>query len=620
MRRLSTIGLLGLLLAIGAAGPSSAAAAPSLRTILHRIFKHVCTTPLAGQASCLAIAVTNPDGSTPAATSPLAGPNAVSPAATPAGFGPTDLQSAYSLASAAASAGGGETVAIVDAYDDPNAASDLATYRSTYGLPACGPGCFTKLNQNGGTTYPAGNSGWAEEISLDLDMVSAICPNCKIMLVEASTANFTDLGTAVNTAARLGATQISNSYGGGESAAENNWSTSYFNHPGIDIMVSSGDNGYGVEYPSASQYVTAVGGTTLSRASNARGWSESAWSGAGSGCSVYVAKPSWQLDTGCPRRMVSDVSAVADPHTPVAVYDTYGVGGWLQFGGTSVASPIVASIYALAGGRSPANTYGSYAYANTGQYNDIVGGSNGSCSSSPYQCTAVTGYDGPTGVGTPNGVGPVTPPPPATPPVNTMLPAVNGTPTAGQVLTATTGVWTGSPATYTYVWDRCSSSAPSSCGSTGTAGSTYPLTAADVGKYITAVVNAQNSAATVSATAPLVGPIAAAPPPPPASFSLSASPTTQSVSQSKSASYTISVNPLNGFTGVVAFTASGLPSGVTAAFSPTSSPTRTTLTLQSARTSPTGPHPIKVTGTSGSFPSASVTVNLTLNGCFIFCF
>jgi hypothetical protein len=620
MRRLSMIGLLGLLVAVAAVGPSSALAASGR---VQRIFKRACNTPSAGHASCFAIAVTNPDGTTPGAAAPLASPNAVSPAVTPAGFGPGDLQSAYSVASAAASSGGNRTVAIVDAYDDPNAASDLANYRSTYGLPPCGPGCFTKVNQSGGTSYPSGDAGWGEEISLDLDMVSAICPNCKIILVEASSSTLASLGTAVNEAAKLGATQISNSYGGGESGSENSYSTSYFNHPGVDIMVSSGDGGFGVEYPAASQYVTAVGGTSLSRASNTRGWSESAWSGAGSGCSAYAPKPTWQLDTGCPRRMVADVSAVADPNTGVAVYDTYGEKGWMVFGGTSVASPVVASIYALAGGRSPGSTFGSYAYGNIGQYNDVTSGSNGSCSGT-YQCTGRVGYDGPTGIGTPNGAGPVgpppPPPPPPTPPVNTALPSISGTLAAGQVLSANPGAWTPSPTSYTYLWERCTANSVAACSSTGASGSTYTLTGADAGDFVTVIVTASDGATSLPATAPLVGPVASAPPPPPASFSLSASPTSVSVSQSKSAAYAITVNGVNGFTGSVAFSASGLPSGVTASFSPLTSTTKTTLTLKTASSSPTGAHPVVITGTSGGFAAASTTVNLTINRCFIFCF
>ncbi len=322
----------------------------------------------------------------------------------PTGYNPADLDAAYTLS---ATGGAGQTVAIVDAYDDPNAEKDLGVYRSTFGLPACttANGCFRKVNQTGGTSYPRGNSGWAEEISLDLDMTSAICPQCKIILVEASSNSFTNLLAAVDEAVTLGANAISNSYGGSESSGETSYE-SHFNHPGIAITASSGDNGYGVEYPAASGFVTAVGGTSLTRASNARGFTETAWSGAGSGCSAYISKPGWQTDAGCARRTVADVSADADPNTGVSVYDTYrvsGGGGWLVFGGTSVASPIVASVYAVAG-NAATTQYGSYPYANTASLFDVTSGSNGSCGGS-YLCTAVVGYDGPTGLGTPNGVG-----------------------------------------------------------------------------------------------------------------------------------------------------------------------------------------------------------------------
>jgi subtilase family serine protease len=174
----------------------------------------------------------------------------------------------------------------------------------------------------------------------------------------------------------------------------------------VAITASSGDGGYGVEFPAAAQTVTAVGGSSLTRASNARGWSETAWSGAGSGCSRYVPKPSWQHDAGGSRRTVADVSAVADPNTGVAVYDStpyQGASGWMVFGGTSVSSPIIASVYALAGNAGSLSN-GSFPYSHTSSLFDVTSGSNGSCSPS-YLCTATAGYDGPTGLGTPNGTG-----------------------------------------------------------------------------------------------------------------------------------------------------------------------------------------------------------------------
>ncbi|MBB5888938.1 S8 family serine peptidase [Kutzneria kofuensis] len=346
--------------------------------------------PAPGFAACKALVRTD------------SGARTFSPAA-PSGLSPANLRAAYKLPT---TGGAGLTVAIVDAYDDPNAEKDLATYRSTFGLPACttANGCFKKVNQSGAASpLPAGNTGWAEEISLDIDMVSAVCPSCHILLVEATSASIANLGTAVNTAVRLGAVAVSNSYGGAEFSTEASADT-YYNHPGVAITVSSGDSGYGVEYPAASRYVTAVGGTSLRTASTARGWSETVWSGAGSGCSRYETKPSWQHDTGCTRRTVADVSAVADPATGVAVYDTYGVGGWLVFGGTSVSSPIVAGVYALAGRPAAGSVPASLAYSHTGSLFDVTSGSNGSCSGS-YLCTAKASYDGPTGLGTPNGLG-----------------------------------------------------------------------------------------------------------------------------------------------------------------------------------------------------------------------
>ncbi|MGE7435907.1 S53 family peptidase [Kitasatospora sp. NPDC001175] len=359
-----------------------------------------CDTLAKGDTmACNALRVTN--------TVQRVHPMGVTPNATPSGYGPSDLLSAYNLP---AGGGAGQTIAIVDAYDDPNAESDMAVYRAQYGLPACttANGCFKKVNQTGGTKYPSKNSGWAGEISLDLDMVSAIAPNAKIILVEANTAGMTNLGTSVNTAVKLGAKFVSNSYGGSESSADTSYDTSYFNHPGVAITVSAGDSAYGAQYPASSRYVTSVGGTALKRSSGARGWSESVWStssteGTGSGCSAYDAKPTWQKDTGCGKRTVSDVSAVADPATGVAVYQTYGGSGWAVYGGTSASSPIIAGVYALAGAPSTGSYPASFPYAHTSALNDVTTGSNGSCSPS-YLCTAGTGYDGPTGLGTPNGL------------------------------------------------------------------------------------------------------------------------------------------------------------------------------------------------------------------------
>ncbi|MFJ9906977.1 peptidase S8 [Streptomyces sp. NPDC101152] len=396
----------------GTAGQADAATAASKVTWTAT----PCATPQhKGELACDSYRVT---GGLTAFQKQQAAKSGVTPkaatASTPSGYGPGNLQSAYGLTSAAASNGAGHTIAIVDAYNDPNAESDLATYRSYYGLPACttANGCFKKVGQTGSTTsLPSSDSGWSEEISLDLDMASAICPKCNILLVEANSATMANLGKSVNEAVTLGAKYVSNSYGGSESSSDTSYDSSYFNHPGVAITVSAGDSGYGAQYPAASRYVTSVGGTALKTSSTTRGWTETVWNtssteGTGSGCSAYDAKPTWQTDTGCSKRTIADVSAVADPATGVSVYDSYGVtAGWYTFGGTSASSPIIASVYALAGTPSSSSYPASFPYAKAGTsaLNDVTSGSNGSCSTS-YLCTARSGYDGPTGWGTPEGV------------------------------------------------------------------------------------------------------------------------------------------------------------------------------------------------------------------------
>ena len=333
---------------------------------------------------------------------------------TPNGFGAGDLQSAYGLP---AGGGVGTTVAIIDAFDNPNAEADLAVYRAQFGLPPCttANGCFRKVDQRGGTNYPPPDTGWAGEISLDVDMVSAAAPGAQILLVETDSNSFLNLAAGVDQAVAMGAKYISNSYGSsynstpgsGEDSTEVTDLDPHYNHPGVAVVASSGDNDFGVSYPAASQYVTSVGGTALVRDSSARGWSESVWhnsfGGPGSGCSIVEAKPAWQTDSGCSMRTVADVAAVADPATGVAVYQTFGFNGWAVYGGTSASAPIITATYAAAG-TPVAGTYpSSYPYANPAALNDVTSGLNGSCAPA-YLCTAGAGYDGPTGLGTPHGL------------------------------------------------------------------------------------------------------------------------------------------------------------------------------------------------------------------------
>jgi subtilase family serine protease len=387
------------------AGPAAASGrgSPRASSSAQVTFRHACPAPSGHTMTCLALIDST------AAGRPLTRAQAATDGLAPYLAG--DLQSAYQLPSALL--GERQTIAIVDAYDDPNAETDLAAYRSANDLPACttANGCFEKVNQEGQPgSYPRANASWAVEESLDLDMASAICPNCKITLVEANDADQTgsNLETAENEAAALGANVISNSWGSSEYNGEAADCTTYFSHPGVAITVASGDSGFGAEYPATCAGVTAVGGTTLYQDTSQRGWGETAWSDTGSGCSAYIPKPAWQHDALCGMRTDNDTAAVADPATPVAFYDTYGEGGWVAVGGTSVASPLIAGVYALAGNTATIGPGASWIYAHHRDLYDVTSGSNVgpgfSCGGS-YLCTAKKGYDGPTGWGTPHGIG-----------------------------------------------------------------------------------------------------------------------------------------------------------------------------------------------------------------------
>lgn len=423
--------------------PNSVEGRPSFASF--RLFKgshrQVCGSVAGGQVRCNARVMVDSNGK-PQASSTL-----------PAGYGPLQFLTAYSLT---ATTSANKTIGIVDAYDDPNILSDLNNYSSTFGIPSLNScpvssgtpnsPCFQKVSQTGGSSYPSVNSGWALEISLDVQAAHAICQNCNILLVEASSSSFTNLMAAVDRARIMGANVISNSYGASEFSTETSYD-SHFNYSGIVFTFSSGDSGYGTSYPAASRYVTAVGGTTLNLSGNSY-LSESVWSGAGSGCSLYESKPSFQIDTGCTMRTIADVSADADPNTGAAVYDTvpyYGSSGWFQVGGTSLSSPLIAATYALAGGFASTTMgnsvpYSLYNYSTN--LHDVVTGKNGSCSSA-YLCTGVVGYDGPTGLGTPNGTsafgsaGATPTPTPIPTPSPTPSPSPTATPTPTPTPTAT---------------------------------------------------------------------------------------------------------------------------------------------------------------------------------------
>jgi subtilase family serine protease len=381
----SSVSTLALLASAAAASPGPVERSGSTFHVA------VCGQSVGHAARCHAHVVTDEAGRILA--------NRLTPAGTPAGYGAVKLRTAYNVRLTGAST---TLVAIVDAYGYTNAEADLAAYRAQFGLPACttANGCFRKLNQTGvAANYPAQDLGWAQESALDLDMASAMCPNCRLYLIEANSNAFSNLVVAEATAARLGAHAISNSYGVAEANTQS-YEAAY-NHPGIAITASTGDTGYGVEFPASSPHVIAVGGTHLVTATNSRGWSESVWPGAGSGCSTVYAKPRWQVDAGCRMRTVADTAAVADPRTGVSVYGPVSTrgSGWMIFGGTSAAAPLIAGIY---GARASVVSYASGLYSHTSYLFDVSTGSNGSCGGS-YLCTGKVNYDGPTGLGTPNG-------------------------------------------------------------------------------------------------------------------------------------------------------------------------------------------------------------------------
>jgi hypothetical protein len=331
----------------------------------------------------------------------------------PAGWGARNIEDAYKLR---VGKGSKAVVAVVEAYDTPKLETYLNDYRREYGIAPCTVknGCFEKVGQSGSAKHLPANgvqSGWDLEATLDVDMVSAACPTCRILVVEADGQAFNQLAAAEDTAVRLGAVAISNSYGGRETGLTQSFAKAY-DHPGHAIVASSGDYGFTAAlFPANQATVTAVGGTELSKSKGKRGWRETVWNTAGagagsSGCSAYVAKPSWQHDKDCSGRTVADVSALA---WNVAVYNK-DWGGWILVGGTSAASPIIAGIYGLAGNATTVKP--GYEYAHTKALYDVVAGNNdwffgenGAVCGHDYLCVAKRRYDAPTGLGTPDGTG-----------------------------------------------------------------------------------------------------------------------------------------------------------------------------------------------------------------------
>jgi hypothetical protein len=334
----------------------------------HANYHAVCPGPPSGHAHCHVLVVTDAHGNPNAGTAPT-------------GLSPATIASAYDFPTST-SAGAGTTIAIVDAYDDPTAESDLATFSGQYGLPSCttANGCFRKVNQNGGTSYPRADSGWALEISLDVQWAHAIAPGAKILLVEASSNSFANLMAAEDYAA-ANADYVSNSWGGSEFSGESTYD-SHFRRSGVSFFVSAGDAGLPAEYPSASPNVISVGGTTL-HFSGGSVSSETGWKDGGGGCSSYESATSAQSgfpgygQAGCGgRRATPDVSLDADPASGVSVYDSTsysGKSGWFTVGGTSASSPMWAARAAVTGDVVDAG----YVYGTSIAFRDITSGNNG---------------------------------------------------------------------------------------------------------------------------------------------------------------------------------------------------------------------------------------------------
>ncbi len=484
----SSLAALATVLALACATAAAAGVVSPLPRSNYTV-KALCASPSPGHAGCLSLVLQPATAAARAHNRPIGmartAPRAGQAAEGAFGLTPQDLHTAYQLPSPPTTT---QTIALVDAYNDPTAAADLNAYSEEFGLPACtkASGCFRQVNQNGGSEPPfpktvielekaqssklsaeknkaAEAAGWGVEISLDIETAHAICEACDIVLVEANNSEYANLEAAESQAATLGATEISNSWGGpevGETVEAE--STSPFNHPGIVITASSGDDGYlnwdseneeeigYANFPASSPHVVAVGGTRLEPSKVTGEWeAESVWNGngaGGGGCSAVFSAPSWQRNAsswssvGCGSfRAVADVSADADPYTGVAVHDstpgaeckgTVQDPNWCTIGGTSLASPLVASVFALAGGAGeveyPARTLYENELASPSSLHDITSGSNAACALEPTEtwlsgctpkeeseasncvnkaiCLAAVGYDGPTGVGTPNGI------------------------------------------------------------------------------------------------------------------------------------------------------------------------------------------------------------------------
>ena len=563
----------------------------------HANYRAVCPGPTAGAAHCHALVVTDRRGNPRASSSPT-------------GLSPATIKSAYSFPTGN-TVGAGMTIAIVDAYDDPSAESDLNVFSSQYGLPACttANGCFEKVNQTGDTIYPQSNAGWALEISLDVQWAHAIAPGAKILLVEASSNSFANL-LAAEDWAKTHAQYVSNSWGAGEFSGETSYD-SHFSQNGVSFFVSAGDAGLPAEYPSASPNVISVGGTTL-HFSSGTFTGETGWSSGGGGCSAYETATSAQASfkgTGSNgyaqvncngKRATPDVSLDADPASGVSVYDStkyYGQTGWWKVGGTSASSPMWAGRAAVAG----AVVNSGYVYGTSVPFRDITSGNNGA--------PCLVGFDLCSGRGSWNDGGSQ-----STPDFTLSVSPSSQTVTAGAGTSYTVSV---SPiGTFSSSVDLgvagCPSGATCALGTSSLmSGSTtldISTTSGTATGAFTLTVSGTGGGKTHTAQASLT--VNA---PQQADFSLSVSPGNRTVKRGQTASYSVAITPSGGFNGMVSLSLAGLPSGMSFSFTPQSTGSVSTLTVPTTGSTPRGSYTLTITGDAGGGLTHATAVTLKVH-------
>ncbi|MGA2524426.1 MAG: S53 family peptidase [Candidatus Bathyarchaeia archaeon] len=516
-------------------------------------------------------------------------------------YTPADIKNAYNLPST----GGTGTIAIVDAYSDPNIASNLATFSSQWGLAA------PNLEIHQMSSLITSNSGWGMEESLDVEWAHAIAPNAKILLVEANSASTTDLLSAVSYAAsRSDVVAISMSWGTNEFSGEQSYDSYFTSHAGVSFFASAGDTGGAVIWPSSSGNVISVGGTTLTQ--TATGYTEKAWSSGGGGVSAYEQVPSSQASLGYKYRATPDVAYNADPNTGFLVLDTYGYSGWYAVGGTSAGAPQWAAIQSLGLSVTSNNLYNDYAQPSTyaADFKDITSGSN-----TVYP--ASTGYDLATGLGTPltTNFAPVTTTPnySLSPSSSSLTIQAGSTGTSTIAATALNG-YTGTVSFTVTDPNGWASVNPTSItlppsGSTTLLSIPVPSTAT-AGTYTITVSGSDTTGLpihTTTVTYTVTTP----------NFSVSASPSSMSIRSGSHSTSSVTIASIGGFTGQVSLTASASGGGLSATLSPSSitSSGSSTLTITVPSSTRSGTFTVTVTGTSGALIH-STTVKVTVSRSF----